>query len=121
MDNNKFFVAVASSDGIVVNNHFGRARNFYIYEIEIGNATEIRLVEKRTVEPVCEGGNHDDEKLRKNLMKLADCKYLVVSRIGDGASFAASSMGITPMELPGEIQVSLNQLIKYIQIQNLFS
>lgn len=29
----KIRVAVASSDGIVVNSHFGRARDFYIYEV----------------------------------------------------------------------------------------
>lgn len=30
MDKESCFVAVASSDGIVVNNHFGRAKSFYI-------------------------------------------------------------------------------------------
>ena len=31
MDKEEYKIAVASSDGIVVNNHFGRAKDFYIY------------------------------------------------------------------------------------------
>ena len=46
-------VATASSDGIVINQHFGRADIFYIYEItETGKH---RLLETRTVTPVCNG------------------------------------------------------------------
>lgn len=29
MDKEEYKIAVASSDGIVVNNHFGRAKDFY--------------------------------------------------------------------------------------------
>ena len=45
----KIRVAVASSDGIVVNSHFGRARDFYIYEVSENEDTV--LLEKR-VRPV---------------------------------------------------------------------
>ena len=61
MDKQKVLVAIASSDGIVVNSHFGKTDKFYIYE-------------------VCE----------------------------------------EPYEIPGEIRESIEQLIKYIKIKNLF-
>ena len=54
----KIRVAVASSDGIVVNSHFGRARDFYIYEVSENEDTV--LLEKRELVPICEAGHHDE-------------------------------------------------------------
>lgn len=111
-------VAVASSDGIVVNQHFGRADTFYIYVVE--ETGKYQLYEKRKVTPVCNGGNHKDDELRGNIMKFRDCKYILVSRIGMGAANIVEQFGIIPMELPGMIQESIEKLITYEQIQNLF-
>lgn len=111
-------VAVASSDGIVVNQHFGRAGTFYIYKID--EAAGYSLLEVREVTPVCHGGSHDDEALHNNVNKLADCKYILVSRIGMGAANMMEQSGITPMELPGIIEESIDRLIAYEKIQNLF-
>ena len=111
-------VAAASSDGIVINRHFGRADTFYIYEVaEAGN---YRFLETRTVTPVCNGGNHSDKELRENISKFKDCKYILVSRIGMGAANIVEQSGITPMELPGMMEESLDKLITYKQLQNLF-
>lgn len=113
----KIRIAIASSDGIVVNNHFGKAKTFYIYQV---TNKEVALLEQRQVEPVCDGGNHDEERLRENLKILSDCDYLLVSRIGEGARRTASSMGIASFEIPGMIEQSIEQLIKYIKIQKMF-
>ena len=111
-------VAAASSDGIVINRHFGRADTFYIYEVaEAGN---YRFLETRTVTPVCNGGNHSDKELRENISKFKDCKYILVSRIGMGAANIVEQSGIIPMELPGMMEESLDKLITYEQLQNLF-
>ncbi len=111
-------VAIASSDGIVVNQHFGRANTFFIYEVAgIGN---YRFLETRIVTPVCEGGNHDEEKLCSNISKFKDCKYILVSQIGRGAANKMEQSGIMPMELPGMIEESLGKLITYEQLQDLF-
>lgn len=111
-------VAAASSDGIVINQHFGRADTFYIYEV--AEAGQYRLLETRTVTPVCSGGNHNDGELRCNIRKLDDCRYVLASRIGMGAAAMMEQSGITPMELPGMMEESLDRLISYEQIQNLF-
>lgn len=110
--------AAASSDGIVVNQHFGRADTFYIYEIAQNG--EYRLLETRTVKPVCNGGNHNDQELRDNIRVFGDCKYILVSRIGAGAANMAEQSGITPMELPGLIEEAVEKLTVYEQLQNLF-
>ncbi len=110
--------AVASSDGIVVNRHFGRADTFYIYEVKENG--RCRLLEIRNVTPVCDGGNHNDKDLLANISRLKDCKYILVSRIGPGAANAAEQSGIIPMELPGMIEESIARLTAYEQLQNLF-
>lgn len=110
--------AVASSDGIVVNQHFGRADTFYIYEV--AGTGSYRFLETRTASPVCNGGNHNEEKLCSNIRKFKDCKYIIVSRIGMGAANRMEQFGVTPMELPGMIEESLGKLITYEQLQHLF-
>lgn len=119
MDNEVYYIAVASSDGIVVNNHFGRAKTFYIFEVN--EQDEFKCVEKREVEPVCNRRNHDDDRLRENLLKLKDCKYLLVSKIGFEAAHVAESLGIGSYEIPGVITDSINHLINYIKIEKLFA
>ena len=117
MDKETYRIAVASSDGIVVNSHFGRAGTFYIYKVE---QQSIQFVEIRKVQPVCDGGNHEDGKLIETIEKLSDCKYLLVSRIGNAAATIAKSHGIDAYEIPDEITKAIEQLIKYIAIEKLF-
>lgn len=111
-------VAAASGDGIVVNRHFGKADTFYIYEVK--GKGNYKFLETRTVVPICSMGNHDEEKLQNNIDKFKDCKYILVSKIGTGAANKMEQSGITPMELPGMIEESLDKLIIYEQLQNLF-
>ncbi len=115
---NSYKIAVASSDGIVVNQHFGHADKFIIFEVNNGDS--FSFIEIRRVEPVCSYGNHDDGKLIENLRKIQDCKYLLVSKIGTGTSVQAEQLGITPMELPDMIEESIRKVISFEQIQNLF-
>jgi len=111
-------IAVATSDGIVVNNHFGKARKFYIYNLQ---GEQLDFLEIREVTPVCDRGNHDDEKLRENIRVIEDCKYLLVSKIGDGALSEVEKFGIDTYELPGIITESVKQLIAFTKIKELFN
>ena len=118
MADKTYRIAVASSDGIVVNNHFGKARAFYIYEVK---EEELTLLEVRKLPPVCEGGDHDEERLRENVEKLSDCTHLLVSRVGNGARAVLESRGISCYEIPGIISESIDKLVKYEQVNELFN
>ncbi len=118
MDEKDYRIAVASSDGIVVNNHFGRARAFYIYELK-GSVPE--AVDIRNLPPVCEMGDHDESRLQDNLEKLSDCTHLLVSRIGDAAREKAEQYGIRCYEIPGEIPESIDKMIRYEKVNELFN
>lgn len=113
-------VAVASTDGIVVNSHFGKAATFYIYENHPEDDSW-KLVERRLVPPVCDGGEHDDTRLQEQAERFLDCKYILVSRIGAGAEHALEANGIHPLELSGLITESLKQLVVYEKLQQLIT
>lgn len=121
MDKEKitYRIAVASSDGIVINQHYGRASFFGIYDVLSKNT--IQLVENRKVVPVCQGGTHDNNRMRENIAYFLDCKYVLVSRIGQGAATLLEQEGIIPMELPGLIEESVEKLFVYEEIRNLLA
>ena len=113
----KYRIGIASSDGIVVNQHFGRAKQFQIVDVDDGGG--IHFAELRNVCPVCDGGTHDDDQLEEAVSRLADCNYILVARIGPGAAYALEGHGISVFELPGLIEDSIKKLLVYIEIQNL--
>ena len=112
-------VAVASSDGLTVNQHYGRAEIFYIYYVDDNEGYD--FLEKRKVTPVCMDGSHNQQAMAESVKAFADCRYLVASRIGSGALQALSAQGITSMELPGSIDEAILRVWKYNQIQGLFN
>jgi predicted Fe-Mo cluster-binding NifX family protein len=60
-------VAVASSDGKVINQHFGRCDRFSIFNIE--NDKEFKFLEYRETSILCVCGNsgHNDSSLFSNI------------------------------------------------------
>lgn len=112
-------IAAASSDGIVVNQHFGWATKFCI--VEADDERNINITETREVEPLCEGGNHSDKILEENIEKLSDCQYVLVTKIGSGAEYALEKKGLQSFEIPGVIEESVNKLLDYVEIQNMLS
>ena len=114
----KYKVAVASTDGESVNQHYGRASKFYIYIVD--DQVGYDLAEERLVEPVCQDGSHEISKMEESVLHFTDCRNVVVSRLGTAAGAALSAQGITAMELPGSIDDAMLRVWKYNQIQGLF-
>lgn len=117
MADEKYLIAVASSDGIVVNNHFGHATTFHVFE---ASDDKIEHKEIREVEPVCHTGEHDENRLNENAERFADCDFVLVSKIGDGARAVLESKGIACYEIPGIITDSIDKLIRYEKVNKLF-
>lgn len=107
-------VAVASQNGRVVHQHFGRATQFLIYEIE---GTEYRLVEARKNQPPCgtasEDGesSHAEDPMQKAIELLGDCRAVVVAQVGPGAVEKLSKRGIHAFVIPDFIDSALRRLI----------
>ncbi len=111
-------VAFASTDGKVVNQHFGRASAFHIVKInEEENAAD--YIEARHCEPACQDFSHSEAHLREVAALLKDCRAVFVARIGTGAQIALKSYGIQGIEMPYLIEdvldVLLHSKVKVIQ------
>lgn len=113
----KYRIGIASSDGRVVNQHFGRACGFHIVDVDENGS--LHFIETRDVNPICERGTHDENQLINNVELLSDCNFLLVSRIGQGAAYVLEQRGMAVYELPGIIEESVKKLLAYVEIQNM--
>ncbi|MBY0431165.1 MAG: nitrogenase cofactor biosynthesis protein NifB, partial [Rhodospirillales bacterium] len=73
-------LAVATKGGGRVNQHFGHAREFQIYEVD---AAGPRFVGHRRADHYCQGGFGEDRALDSVLQALRGIDGIVVARIGD--------------------------------------
>ncbi len=115
-------VAFATIDGNNVDEHFGRAGMFAIYEI---TETGHRFVEMRkfaegmdmaVVDTKDMGSLHDDA-VQNKVDRLADCKLIYLTEIGGPSAARLVKKGIMPMKVkePIPIESALNQLGEMIK------
>jgi nitrogen fixation protein NifB len=97
-NNPKILVAVATKGGGLVNQHFGHAKEFQIYEY-------------------CQGG-YSEAATADNIMKaIADCKAVLVSKIGNCPKEKLEAAGITAVEAYDVIEkVALEFYEQYVQV-----
>ncbi|WP_250286504.1 nitrogenase cofactor biosynthesis protein NifB [Frankia sp. CiP1_Cm_nod2] len=95
-------VAVATKGGGVVNQHFGHAEEFWIYE---AGEKWARLVGTRSVARYCEGVSEcddgEDDKgsvLDRTVQLLSDCAAVLCSKIGNGPREALAAAGVEAVE-----------------------
>lgn len=107
-------IAVASSDGKVVNQHFGKATRFLIYEV---NGDKIEYKETRKNDPSCgtgeEGQGHDDDALARAIALIADCETVLCARVGMGAYDELMGHGILPFEARDMIEPAIKSYLNY--------
>lgn len=102
-------VAVASSDGHVINEHFGHAQKFHIFDLKDNVAF---YVESRDVTPACNEGGHLENAFKKTSETLRDCAAIVVAKIGEGASNFLEKAGFQVFEAPFLISSVLEKIIQ---------
>ena len=96
-------VAITSTNGIEVNQHFGKATSFLIYEKVNGN---LKLLEKRSVDSYCQCENNEpvdpnhkfsEQRFRSVLNTINDCTILYTQKIGNKPGFNLMKNGIKVM------------------------
>ena len=95
-------VAVASSDGIVINQHFGHTNRFYIFEFD-PDTKSLKYLGLRRCNPFCHGGEHEDRDLEDAVEEISDCSEVFALRIGSGAGEALYGRNIKPINSKGII------------------
>lgn len=100
---------MVSSDGKVINQHFGKASRFLIFEVD---CSEIRFIEAREIAPLCGSAEcgHADDALSRTISLISDCEAVLCARIGSGAEEALRKNGIEPIEAPYFIHEALKNI-----------
>jgi nitrogen fixation protein NifB len=91
----EILVAVATKGGGRVNEHFGHATEFQIYELSISGA---KFVGHRRVDLYCQGGFGDEDKLETVIRAINDCTAVFVAKIGDCPKQGLLKAGIEPVD-----------------------
>jgi predicted Fe-Mo cluster-binding NifX family protein len=101
-------VAVVSSDGKVINQHFGKASRFLIFDIE----DKIKLLEERKNIPVCGTADdgHTDNAINRTISLIKDCDIVLCAKIGGRAEEKLKKYGIKSIETPYFICDALKEM-----------
>lgn len=94
------YVAVASQEGVLVNQHLGEARQFQIWARK--NDTYVKVCEREA--PPIGGGIKRWHRLAR---LLADCRAVLISGIGDTPLDILMQSGVEPIEAAGFIEDAL--------------
>ncbi len=99
-------IAVASSDGINADLHFGKANHFSIYEF---NEEEAIFVESRDVS-IAKGEKH---QWKRPLEIIDDCDVVICVQAGMNGKFGLEQKGIKLVEDEGTVEEVLYRYIKH--------
>ncbi|GBE40181.1 MAG TPA: dinitrogenase iron-molybdenum cofactor biosynthesis protein [Nitrospirae bacterium] len=97
-------IAIATTDGLTVNEHFGKAKKFFIYD---ATSEKLDLLTEREVEPYATGQkDHTFDKVRfQEVAKVLEgCEKVFITKIGDEPAAALKAMGIEPVVYEGAIK-----------------
>lgn len=89
--NPSILVAVATKGGGRVNEHFGHAREFQVYE---ASAKGVAFVGHRRIDAYCMGGFGEDATLDTTIAALEGVAYVLCSKIGDCPKEMLEAAGI---------------------------
>lgn len=95
-------IAVVSTDGQNVNDHFGKADRFLIYDLE----DQVKFVEERATETLSvDDPNHpfDPDKFGRIVARLNDCSKIYITRIGTTPEAKLNALGIETVVYSGPI------------------
>ena len=91
----RVLVAVATEGHGRVNQHFGHATEFQIFEVDRRQAL---FVGHRRVDLYCQGGYGEDEQLPSIVSAINDCHAVLVSKIGACPRDELKAAGIEPVD-----------------------
>lgn len=103
-------IAAASNGGKFVDQHFGQANQFFIYEV---NDSSYKFIEVRSVKNISKNFNTDYDKFLSIVKYLSGCRIVLVSQIGQGAVNFLSKNGIQVFDVEESIDNAIKKLIKY--------
>lgn len=114
-------IAIATSDGIHIDLHFGQTESFAIYEVceddsykQIETRTVIAqksiiLPQQKTGCGGCGGGKSKNERIEL----IKDCRCVLCARCGAGTEIELGKHHITSFIIQKKINEALDKIVKY--------
>jgi len=102
-------VAIATANGVAVTEHFGYASQFQIWDL---SAKLPRLLEIRRNLPACGAERSLDRRdpMDVSVDLVADCRAVVVAKIGECAINRLTELGILAFETDDPVETALREL-----------
>ena len=91
----KLLIAVATKGSGLINEHFGHAKEFQVYELSTQGA---KFVGHRRVDLYCQGGYGDEDSLETVIRAINDCHAVFVAKIGGCPKNDLIKAGIEPVD-----------------------
>jgi len=91
----KVLVAVATKGSGLINEHFGHAKEFQVYELSTAGA---KFVGHRRVDLYCQGGYGEEDSLETIIRAINDCHAVFVAKIGGCPKGDLIKAGIEPVD-----------------------
>lgn len=86
-------VAFASTDNIHVDEHFGRAQQFYVWDISPDDASLSGVVQ------VKQEGNDEADRIEARCTGVADCSLVYIAQIGGPAAARLVAKKVHPVKI----------------------
>lgn len=100
-------VAFTSSTGEMIDQHFGMADSFHVWEI---GPEEARFLEKV---PIVQGGSDEEDKIAARVAVLGDCAIVYTMQIGGPAAAKVVACKVHPMKTGKE--TSIAEIVEKLQ------
>ena len=101
-------VAVATKGHGVINEHFGHAKEFQVYELTSSGA---KFVGHRRVDLYCQGGFGEEDSLDTIITAINDCHAVFVAKIGGCPKADLTAAGIEPVDQYAHEYIEASALI----------
>ena len=93
-------VAFTSSDGRTIDEHFGTARDFWIWEVGPGTATAVGKVSALAM------SGDEEDRIAARAGAIADCAIVWTVQIGGPAAAKLVARRIHPMKCAAEVPIA---------------
>jgi nitrogen fixation protein NifX len=115
-------VAFATTDGINVDEHFGRAGMFAVYELT-GDGYKFKEMRKfsegkdKSIEDTKGMGPVHDDRVQGKVDKLADCRIIYLTEIGGPSAARLVKKNVMPIKVKEivSIEESLSRLLETVK------
>ncbi len=100
-------IAFTSTDGRIVDEHFGRATHFHVWEVGPDRAEPVGTVSALTA------AEDEEDRIAARASAIADCAIVYTVAIGGPAAAKLIARRIHPMKTNGEVPVA--ELVERLQ------